>query len=392
MITIKAIFNRTNKLNKEGKGNVDMRIIYKRKASYFSTKIKIVPEQWNAKLNRIKKTNANWFDYNSRIDELFALTENYNAEIIRTNSTVDITEYKKILNGNSNEDSNFLLVFLKNEAEQRQNLSVATIRNYKSKVTVLKEIIKNDIHLSKVNFDFIQLYENFLIGKGYSINTRHNHHKFLKTYLNLAIKKDIIVSNPYKNFKIVKEQTEREYLTLEEIVLIEKIELEEGFESYQLVIDKFLFSCYTGLRISDLQSITNSCFVIEDEKVYLSFRMQKTIKLIRNMPLHRLFNGKAIDIYNKYKSLDQEQTLFPKQAEQKINEKLKDIANLANINKNLTFHVARHSFGSALARVYNDVLLIKELMGHGKLETSMIYIHMNPAIIEEKLSKKEFPY
>ena len=110
------------------------------------------------------------------------------------------------------------------------------------------------------------------------------------------------------------------------------------------------------------------------------------------MPLHLLFNGKAVDIYNKYKSLDQEQTLFPKQAEQKINEKLKDVANLANINKNLTFHVARHSFGSALARVYNDVLLIKELMGHGKLETSMMYIHMNPAIIEEKLSKKEFIY
>jgi len=391
MITIKPVFNRSKKLNKSGKGNIDMRIIFDRKATYFNTKIKIIPEQWDKKNNRVKKTNPNWFEYNSRIDELLRLTEKYNSEIIKTNSFINILEYKKILSGNANEDVNFLFVFLDNESEQRQNLSTATIRNYKSKVIVLKEFVKNDIHLSKINFEFIQLYENFLIGKGYSVNTRHNHHKWLKTYLNVAIKKDIIVSNPYKNFKIIKEQTEREYLTLEEIKLIEKIELESGFENYQLVIDKFLFSCYTGLRISDLQSITNSCFVVENEKVYLSFRMQKTIKLIRNMPLHLLFNGKAIDIYNKYKSKNLDQTLFPKQAEQKINDKLKDVANLAEINKNLTFHVARHSFGSALARVYNDVLLIKELMGHSKLETSMIYIHMNPEIIEEKLSKKKFP-
>ena len=64
MITIKPIFNRTNKLNKEGKGNVDMRIFFNRKATYFNTKIKIVPGQWGNKNNRVKKTNANWFEYN----------------------------------------------------------------------------------------------------------------------------------------------------------------------------------------------------------------------------------------------------------------------------------------------------------------------------------------
>jgi len=391
MISVKPVFNRTNKLSKDGKGTVEIRLTLDRKPSYYNTKIKIIPQHWDKKTNSVKKNNENWFTYNKTIDKIHSEIEKYNAETNLSGSSFNIAEVKKILSGETKTLNN-IIEFIDNEIKQRISLAESTKKHHKSKLKIFKTFLTSDIPIKKVDYDTIQSYNIFLTKKGYSVNTIWNHHKFFKTYLNFAIKKKIISINPYIDFKIETEQTEREYLTLEEIKLIEKIELENGFENYQLVIDKFLFSCYTGLRISDLQSITNSCFSKEGEKTYLTFRMQKTIKLIRNMPLHLLFNGKAVDIYNKYKSLDQEQTLFPKQAEQKINEMLKDVANLAKINKNLTFHVARHSFGSALARVYNDVLLIKELMGHGKLETSMIYIHMNPAIIEEKLSKKEFIY
>lgn len=392
MITIKPVYNRKNKLDRKGLGNVELRLTLNRKPTYFNTKIKITPEHWDYKSNRVKKQNENWFEFNQILEGYINKTEKYNVECLYQKKTFNIDLLKKILAGENDKANDKILAFIDNEIEQRKDLAKSTISHHKSKLLVLQNFLVKDILIKDIDYSVLQAYNNHLINKGYSINTRWNHHKFLKTYLNIAIKHNLISINPYKNFKVETEQTKREYLTLEEIKRIEQIELEPEFKSHQLVIDKFLFSCYTGLRISDLQALKNDFFVTEGEKVYLSFRMQKTVKLIRNMPLHQLFNGKAINIYKKYSNISKNTTLFPYQSEQKINEKLKDIAKLANIDKKITFHVARHSFGSALARVYNDVLLIKELMGHSKLETSMIYIHMNPEIIENKLSQKKFEY
>ncbi len=392
MITIKPVFNRKNKLDRNGLGNIELRLTLNRKSTYFNTKIKIYPEHWNKKTNRVKKQNENWFKLNQIIEDYINKTEVYNVDCLHQNKTFSVDKLKLIFTGSDSKNADTIIAFIENEISQRNDLAKSTLSHHKSKLLVFKSFLVKDILIKDIDYSTLQAYSNYLISKGYSTNTRWNHHKFLKTYLNIAIKHDLISVNPYKNFKVETEQTKREYLTLEEIKKIESIELEPEFKSHQFVIDKFLFSCYTGLRISDLQALTNDCFTTEGEKVYLSFRMQKTVKLIRNMPLHQLFNGKAIKIYKKYANISKKSVLFPYQSEQKINEKLKDIAKLAGINKKLTFHVARHTFGSALARVYNDVLLIKELMGHGKLETSMIYIHLNPEIIEEKLSKRKFEY
>ena len=138
--------------------------------------------------------------------------------------------------------------------------------------------------------------------------------------------------NPYRNFQVDKEDSHREYLTLEEIKKIEEIDLGD-FQSHQLVLDKFLFSCYTGMRISDLQNLKVSHVKREGEKYYLTFRMIKTVRMIRNMPLHKLFNGKAIKIYEKYSKDSNDGVLFPFQHQQKINDMLKDLSKLADIDK-----------------------------------------------------------
>ena len=120
----------------------------------------------------------------------------------------------------------------------------------------------------------------------------------------------------------------------------------------------------------------------------MTVKQQKTKTFVK-MPLHMLFDGKPIKILKKYFDPNKER-VFPKITNQDANRKLKYIQHFAKINKTLTFHVARHTFGTLLAIVAKDPYLIKELMGHADIQTSMTYIHMSNQLIKQKLSTIEW--
>ena len=145
----------------------------------------------------------------------------------------------------------------------------------------------------------------------------------------------------------------------------------------------FLFSCYTGLRFSDVQALEPNCFdSIEDEQ-RLTFTQQKTNK-VQRLPLHLLFDGKAVGILSKYIDKNKE-FVFPRTSNQEANRTLKSIQIIVGLDKTLTFHKSRHTFGTQLAKATNDPFLIKELMGHADIKTSMIYIHLNEKALDDKL-------
>ena len=107
------------------------------------------------------------------------------------------------------------------------------------------------------------------------------------------------------------------------------------------------------------------------------------------LPIHLLFNGKAIKILQKY--IDKSDPyIFPRITNQTTNRLLKVIQYFAGIQKTLTFHLARHTFGTLLAAYVKDPFIIKQLMGHADIQTSMIYIHTSNELIKEKLKNIEW--
>jgi len=191
-------------------------------------------------------------------------------------------------------------------------------------------------------------------------------------------------SNPYNKFKPKKKDTEREILSESEIFEIENLKYDEAFKNIRVVRDMFLYSCYTGLRYSDLQAIKQSDFHIANESVYMSLSQEKTDKPV-DIPLHILFDGKALKIYERYKSTEKDAHIFPRMTNQAANRLLKLIAISAGISKPLTFHIGRHTFGTMIAKHTGDQFLIKTLMGHSDIKTSQIYIHLSKKHIEDKL-------
>ena len=105
---------------------------------------------------------------------------------------------------------------------------------------------------------------------------------------------------PFRKFKIKIQKAQKPFLTPDELSKLEKLHLDD--HRHQHILDAFLFCCYTGLRFSDFRTLTSSNVIPINRKKWLCLKMQKTNLEIK-LPLELLFEGKALDIIDKYDSI-----------------------------------------------------------------------------------------
>ena len=192
-------------------------------------------------------------------------------------------------------------------------------------------------------------------------------------FINLAIKKEVHSGNPYSKFQIAKEQTDRIFLTSEELRHLLSMYRDCTLNpAQQDVLQYFLFSCFTGLRISDIHNISHQD-IIDGKLVFVPIKTKSKGKLVK------------IDLNNTARSLISSQSgkLFNTICDQAVNRELKKIAKIAGIRKHITYHTARHTFGAQFLVSGGKIEVLRELMGHSKIETTMAYVHL----VDE--SKKE---
>ncbi len=376
----KLVYNRKRKLNRDNKALIQIEIYLNKKRKYISTGIYVKTDHWDYKNKEINAHNGHYIFLNKILKEKIREIEDYEIHLIdqKKNHTLDdlIIRSPEIVN---------FLEFYEKELAVNNTIGPRTRKSYHTTLKRLKEF-KPKISLHNINYEFIQQFEYFLRSKKFKVNTIHGYHKNLKVYLNLAIKKELIDinKNPYLRFKVKLEESVKVSLTSQELTDLENQKFNDHAKDLEFARDIFLFSCYTGIRFADVFNLTKSN--LEESKeggMTLKFRMIKSNKYI-NLPLHLLYNGKPQKMVRKYVS-EYSEFLFPKKSNQHINRQLKLIAILASIKKRLTYHVARHTFGTNLADILADPYLIKELMGHAKISTSMIYIHNSQERINKKL-------
>jgi site-specific recombinase XerD len=139
-----------------------------------------------------------------------------------------------------------------------------------------------------------------------------------------------------------------------------------------LVRDAFLFMCYTGLSYSDLKNLNYN-------QIYQSIGKKRIIKLQRHktdehcmVPLM----DKAEALISKYKehpSKSNQDIVLPVISNQKMNQYLKLIMQLAGINKLITCHVARHSFATNSLEYNIPIETVSRMLGHTNIKTTQIY-------------------
>ena len=178
-----------------------------------------------------------------------------------------------------------------------------------------------------------------------------------------------------------KEQVNREELSEGELERIIEHDL-NGNESLQRVRDLFIFSVYTGLRYQDAQDLEMKHIVKYDSgKQFIKMKQHKTGEIV-NIPLLQ----PALDIIERYDNKERKITgkVLPRLSNQKLNVNLKEITKLVGIQKNVTHHVARHTFATTILRD-NDIPLeiISNLLGHTNIKQTKIYAKNSDRFMEK---------
>ena len=226
-----------------------------------------------------------------------------------------------------------------------------------------------DIPLCKINIFFIEGFYLYLRKEHECTNnTSMKFIQRLSKVVASARDSGIIQNDPFYKFKFHFDEVDRGYLTQEELDIIAN----KVFVSKRLsqVRDIFVFSCYTGLSFVDIDNLREEHIQRSfDGNIWIKTKRQKTL-VNSNVPL--LDVPKAI--LEKYKNRQPNGKLLPVISNQKMNEYLDEIATLCNIDKHITFHLARHTFATTITLSQGvPIESVSKMLGHKSIRTTQIY-------------------
>lgn len=244
-----------------------------------------------------------------------------------------------------------------------------TLKSYKSGFNITREF-NPKLNFGDLSYDCIQKYDLFLRKqRGNSDGGCFTKHKILKAIINQAIKKGYMNESPYRHFQIRAAKGNRKFLSIEEVKQLIKHQVPESQTLLTKVKDMFLFSCFTGLRFSDVIGLKWENIKFDPDRIEL--KVQKTSKSL-TIPLSQ--NAKTIiDKYGKLVIKSDKINVLPKLCNQVVNRELKVLMEAVGINKRISFHSARHTFASNHVEAGTFIVHLKDLLGHSNIAQTQIY-------------------
>src|SRR5680860_158807 len=379
--TLGVIFFTRKKRNDPEKLDIYVRITVNKKRAEFSIKRDIAVCNWNIFRCRAKETNQNLILLNTYLDDVYAEVLNAHKQLHSERKLITAKAIKSRYFGEDEERMTLMKAVEYHNSNINKSLKPVTLKNYFSTEKYLKQFLQerlktDDIYLIQLNYKFITDFENYIrtykprkARKTCSNNGAMKHLERLMKITNLALKMEWLDKDPFRNFKLRYIRNERDYLTERELDLIE----ETSFMTIGLnsVKDVFLFSCYTGLSYIDIKELHPDQVLIGiDGNQWIHTKRVKTNESVKIPLLPR-----AKEILDKYgEEMERTGKLLPVYSNQKTNKNLKEIAKACGIHKNITFHVARHTFATTVT-LSNGVPIetVSKLLGHTKLSTTQIY-------------------
>lgn len=260
-------------------------------------------------------------------------------------------------------------------------------RDYERTFELLKNFAgKKKIDFKDIDLDFYNDFVTYLQKQNFKANTVGKFIKNLKVFLNKATEEGINTNLKYKSHRFVKIQVETEsvYLNEKELKILQETDLSNK-PHLERTRDLFLVGCWTGLRFGDLSRITSEN--IKDDLIHT--KQAKTGERIV-IPLHPVVKM----ILNKY-----EGQLPTGISNQKTNEYLKDVCEIAKLNTDIhitetrggikksvkrkkydliTSHTARRSFATNLYKSGFPSQSIMKITGHKSESSFLKYLKVTP--------------
>ena len=360
-IRYRLAFNRSGKLSANGTGLVEIEARLNGKTKCFSAHLHVRPNQFAHGLI-INHPQCN--ELNSMLYEEILRIQEIEIDFWKRGITPTLAMLASAVRSEYIPNctfTEFARKLVKEDTRRRKGTKVSL----GSTIKVIQQF-RRSVCFEDLNHQFLLDFEKWL-KEDYKAadNTVIKHLRQLRTLVNEAIKQKYMKQEdyPFKEFKLKPMARKEVFLTPTELLKVEQYQGEK-----RSVVDVFLFACYTGLRFSDIQTLTYNHIVKEKGKLWLikeTVKSNETVKL----PLDLLFEGKAVGLLQRYGNAEKIAEL----ARRNINTSLKKIISDLGIEKKVTMHTARHTFATLLLHQGVPITTVQRLCGHREISTTMVY-------------------
>ena len=391
--TFKILFyiNR-QKTKADGKTAIFCRVTIDGRSAVMATGEECLPDEWNSKqgITGEKKINQ-------RLAAFRELVEKTYAEMLTKGGVVSAELLKNRLQGVAATPTTLLAM---SEAELQsvkacvgRSRSEGTYRNHTYSDKMLRDWIENkgrkDILIDAVTGDLFEEFRFYLKKKRFTAKTVNRHLCWLCRLMYRAVSKRIIRYNPFEDATYEKEERKIRFLQKSDVakLMALKVNDKEAEQARQM----FIFSCFTGLAIADMERLKFSHIqTAADGRRYIRKERQKT-KVESVVPLHPI----AETILNRLREEEEQAVkekdgdlVFPRGCSRSVmNNKLSTVGLACGVRQRLSFHMARHTFGTLSLRAGIPIESIAKMMGHTSITSTQIYAQVTDKKISEDMDR-----
>ena len=383
-----TFYLRSNSTNKQGLSSIMTRIYLDgARISIGASGVTVPASKWDNAAMRVSGKTKQAKEANSKLDAIAAeLTTIFTRH--EHDESLSLEQVKAIYLGRTRDLTSFLDYF-----DKYLNDLQAQIGNGKTKATYMKYFVtrkhfasflndsrgRADIAPGELDHMIVTDFELYLRTQlGMKQNSAAKTVRFLKTVVLFITRCGAIQRDPFAQYKFNFKQTERAFLTQEEVDrIMSKTMVTQRLEN---VKDIFIFSCFTGLSYIDIANLTADDIVIIDGKKWIVTSRHKT-----GIPCHVPLLEIPQKILDKYSKNDNKGKLLPLPSNQKMNAYLKEIADVCGIEKNLTCHVARHTFATLTLTLGASIETVSKMLGHNNITTTQIYAKITSRKVSQEM-------
>lgn len=379
----------------KGKAELFARVTVNGKRANIGLKRKVPVDQWDVNAKKVIGSSLENKKINNHIGQVQSRIYDIYQELKYKNELITAPLIKSIYNGDDSKSKSLQEILDYHNKKIENTLASGTIRNFGITEKYINSFLTkkrrtSDIYLKQLDYKFISDFETYLCGyypKGHPKDMSHNtvmkHLQRLRKIVTLAYHLEWIEKDPFIRWKPTWEKRQREFLSENELSNLETYNL--PVDRLDRVRDLFVFSCYTGLSYSDIILLSHDHIKKGvDGNNWIVTKRQKTKTPVKVPILYK--TQELIDKYTSHPVTQVSGTLLPVITNEKINLYLKEIAVNCGIKKNLTFHMARHTFATTVT-LSNGVPIetVSKLLGHTKIATTQIYARVLDSKISEDM-------
>ncbi|TRX33006.1 site-specific integrase [Flavobacterium sp. ZT3R18] len=384
-------FIKKSKIKANGTAPIYLRITIDGDPKEIASKRYIQPDKWDNKLQKASGLSDEVKSLNRYLKTLEQEVYDAHHNMMKDKTTATASILKAKLQGTDQRARMLVPIFQdhnnKVETLVGQEFAAGTLERYKTSLKHTIEFLQwkysvSDINIKEIDHSFITEYEFYLRSiRKCANNTAVKYIKNFKKIVKICISNGWLDKDPFANYKSKIREVEREYLTQEEVQDIYSKEF--ATERLNQVKDIFVFSCFTGLAYIDVKNLTvsNISMGIDGGKWIFTHRQKtETASRIPLLPIPE----ELILKYANHPQCINEDKLLPVLSNQKMNSYLKEIADVCGIKKDLTFHIARHTFATTVT-LTNGVPIesVSKMLGHKNIRTTQHYAK----ILDKKVSE-----